>query len=121
MANGKLRECWDNQLVKQESLEGGWLSLKYENCSTEYQVRYTSVFEDRKMEAARGKDKKSKRFLISEEILINKGLQSYQRFYLVEEILNRDNHLRVSLLAKVKSESEARHLIKQFGSLRNAV
>jgi hypothetical protein len=41
--------------------------------------------------------------VIYEDILINRGLQRAHRFYLIEEIANKEGFLRVTLFAKVNS------------------
>lgn len=91
--------------------ESGWLSLKYDNTTTEYKARYSFVMEK--------SASKHKTFLIVEDLL--KGLQAVRRHYFLEEIQNKEGLLRVSLFSKVSNQQEARHLTKQLKSLRNAV
>jgi hypothetical protein len=64
---------------------------------------------------------KFKTFLIVEDVAINRGLQSLRRFYLLEEIQNKEGMLRVSVYGKVHGPSDCRMLVKQLKSLRNTI
>ena len=98
------RKIWEHRLQTCQKTNDNWLALKYENSSTDYLIKHTCAIE-------RSSDK-HKKFVIYEDILINRGLQRAHRFYLIEEIANKEGFLRVTLFAKVNSYPDVRVLIK---------
>lgn len=106
-----VRMRWEHKLKTCTVTEDQWLSLKYENSSTDYLVKYTFLMEP--------SGSKYKNFLIIEDIVINRGLQNARKYYLLEEIANREGALRVRVFATVQGQVEARLLVKQLKSLRN--
>lgn len=60
------RARWEHKLKVCQKTEDDWLSLKYDNSSTDYLVKYTFLMEP--------SGNKYKHFLVIEDIVINRGL-----------------------------------------------
>lgn len=61
-----LRLLWEHKLKSCETTQDNWLSLKYDNSSTDYLAKYSCLLEK--------SGTKHKKFLIVEDVLINRGI-----------------------------------------------
>lgn len=61
-----MRLTWEHKLKSCEATQDKWLSLRYDNSSSDYLVKYSCMLEK--------SGSKHKRFLIVEDVLINRGI-----------------------------------------------
>ena len=110
LADETQRPLWEPKLREVKKEANGMLSLQYVGYKTQYQRGFTFENLDNNV--------RQRRFLINENVLINRGQNQSTRLYLLEEIKNKPFYLRVTLMTKVNSEDEGRSILKSFTSLR---